>query len=215
MSLILKLWNQKKLKLHLNKKSNQGRTILPSLLITTSRKTSNRVRSFVRDLWTVLPNTERFNRGGTGRSEISARVRQTGANAALIISMWKGNPSILSFISSTEDELASIKIEMAMLRREVNKTRPRIKGVIGVFIESNSNHKTRSLGELLSSFLNLELVEVSQLDKISQEPSQSIIWLQDAPSGKVLWTHYLTKDVVEIGPRIRVTSLRGDKNDAL
>ena len=190
-------------------------TELPSLLITTSRKTSNRVRSFARDLWIVLPNTERFNRGGQGLSEIAARVRQTGAHAALIISMWKGNPSILSFTSSAEEELASIKVEMAMLRREVNTTKKRINGVIGIFVESNSSDKTRALGEMLASFLDLELVEVSHLDTTTQKPGWSLIWLQDAPSGKILWTHYYTTDGTEIGPRIRVTSLRRGENDEL
>ena len=205
----------KKLKLQLNQKSNQGRTDLPRLLITTSRKTSNRVRSFTRDLWTVLPNTERFNRGGQGLSEIASRVRQSGAHAALIISMWKGNPSTLSFTSSTEEELASIKVEMAMLRREVNTAKKRINGIAGVFIESNSSDKTQSLGELLASFLDLELVEVPQLDTSTQKPGQSLIWLQDAPSGKILWTQYHTTDGDEIGPRIRVTSLRRGENDEL
>jgi len=173
------------------------------------------VRSFARDLWIVLPNTERFNRGGQGLSEIAARVRQTGAHAALIISMWKGNPSILSFTSSAEEELASIKVEMAMLRREVNTTKKRINGVIGIFVESNSSDKTRALGEMLASFLDLELVEVSHLDTTTQKPGWSLIWLQDAPSGKILWTHYYTTDGTEIGPRIRVTSLRRGENDEL
>lgn len=190
-------------------------TELPSLLITTSRKTSNRVRSFARDLWIVLPNTERFNRGGQGLSEIAARVKQTGAHAALIISMWKGNPSILSFTSSAEEELASIKVEMAMLRREVNTTKKRINGVTGIFVESSSSDKTRALGEMLASFLDLELVEVSHLDTTTQKPGWSLIWLQDAPSGKILWTHYHTTDGTEIGPRIRVTSLRRGENDEL
>jgi len=199
----------------LNQKSNQGRTALPILLITTSRKTSNRVRSFARDLWTVLPNTERFNRGGQGLSEIAARVRQTGAHAALIISMWKGNPSILSFTSSSEEELASIKVEMAMLRREVNAAKKKINRVIGVFVESNSSEKTRALGEMLASFLGLELAEVIHLDTTTHEPNQSLIWLQDAPSGKILWTHYHTTDGAEIGPRIRVTSFRSGETDEL
>ena len=209
-----KLQNQmKNLRLQQNLKNNQGRTDLPSLLITTSRKTSNRVRTFTRDLWTVLPNTERFNRGGQGLSEVAARVRQAGANAALIISMWKGNPSILSFTSSSEEELASIKVEMAMLRREVNTVKKRINGVAGVFVESNNSDKTRALGEMLATFLDLKVVEVSQLDTTTQESGQSVIWLQDAPAGKILWTHYHTTDGAEIGPRIRVTSLRRGEND--
>ncbi len=173
------------------------------------------MRSFARDLWTVLPNTDRFNRGGQGLSEIAARVRLTGAHAALIISMWKGNPSILSFISSSEEELASIKVEMAMLRREVNAAKKRINRVIGVFVESNSSDKTRALGEMLASFLDLELAEVIQLDTTKHEPNQSLIWLQDAPSGKILWKHYHTTDCTEIGPRIRVTSFRSGENDEL
>lgn len=188
--------------------SDQGRTVLPTLLITTSRKTSNRVRSFVRDLWTVLPTTERFNRGGLGLSEIAARVRHTGANAALIISMWKGNPSNLSFTSASKEELASIRVEMAMLRREVNKTKIKINGVVGILIESNSSDRTRFLGDMLASFLDLDVTEGSQLDITTQEPGQSLIWLQDASSGKILWTHYHTTDGAEIGPRIKVTALK-------
>ncbi|MFW9795234.1 MAG: hypothetical protein ACFFEE_13075 [Candidatus Thorarchaeota archaeon] len=188
-------------------------TVLPSLLITTSRKTSNRVRSFARDLWTVLPSTDRFNRGGLGLSEIASRVRQTGANAALIISMWKGNPSILSFTSSTEEEFASIKVEMAMLRREVNSAKKRVSSVVGVFVESDSSEKTHALGEMLASLLNLELLEASHIDVASQEPDRSLVWLQDSNSGKILWTHYHTTDGSEIGPRIRVTSFRRGEVD--
>jgi len=191
----------------------KGLTILPTLLITTSRKTSNRVRTFARDLWTVLPGTDRFNRGGMGLSEIAARVGQTGANAALIISMWKGNPSILSFTSSDSKELASIKIEMAMLRREVSTAKKRTNAVAGVFVESQSNYKTCDLGELLSKFLNVDLREVSHIDPTTLDPGQTAIWLQDAVSGKILWTHYHTTDGTEMGPRIRVASLRRSDND--
>ena len=47
---------------------------MPSVLITTSRKTSNRVRTFVRDLWATIPDSERFNRGGLGLKELAARM---------------------------------------------------------------------------------------------------------------------------------------------
>lgn len=185
-----------------------GRIILP-LLITTSRKTSNRVRSFVRDLWTVLPGTERFNRGGMGLTELAARVGQSGAKAALVISMWKGNPGILSFTSSSGKELVKIKIESAKLRREVNPTKKnRIIGTSGVFIESGSSNKTRELGEVLASFLNVEIFELTNPEDAQVEDNWSLIWLEDLPSGKILWTHYLNTDAIEIGPRIRVTSIR-------
>lgn len=186
-----------------------GRTILPSLLITTSRKTSNRVRSFARDLWTVLPGTERFNRGGMGLTELASRVEQSGANAALVISMWKGNPSLLIFTTSSGDEVVTIKMESAKLRREVNPTKDsRFTGTAGVFIKSGSSDITRDLGEILSSFLNVELLEIADPADVQFKENWSLIWLEDMPSGKILWTHYHSRKGIEIGPRIRVISIR-------
>jgi rRNA maturation protein Rpf1 len=180
-----------------------------SLLITTSRKTSNRVRSFARDLWTVLPSTERFNRGGMGLAELAARVRQSGAKAALVISMWKGNPGILGFMTSTGEELVTIKLESAKLRREVNPTKKtRVVGTAGVFIKSGSSDKARGLGEVLASCLDIELLEIDDPGNAQVEENLSLIWLEDQPSGKILWTHYYSTDRIEIGPRIKVASIR-------
>jgi len=188
-----------------------GRIILPnsSLLITTSRKTSNRVRSFARDLWTVLPGTERFNRGGMGLTEITARVMQSGANAALVISMWKGNPRLLVFTTSTGLEVVKIKIESAKLRREVNPVKStRLIGISGVFIKSGSSDQTRELGVVLASFLNTKIQEIADPKDVQVESNWSLIWLEDLPSEKILWTHYNSGNRIEIGPRIRVTSIR-------
>lgn len=185
------------------------RIILPSLLITTSRKTSNRVRSFARDLWTVLPSTERFNRGGMGLAELASRVGRSGANAAMVISMWKGNPSLLIFTTSTGDEAATIKMESAKLKREVNPIKnTRIVGTAGVFLKSDSSDKAKELGEVLSTFLNVDLFEADSIETVEVEKNYSLIWLEDLSSGKILWTHYLSRDGIEIGPRIRVTSVR-------
>lgn len=184
---------------------------MPNLLITTSRKTSNRVRSFSRDLWAVLPGTERFNRGGMGLTELAARVAQSGAKAALVISMWKGNPSILSFKSSKGEELVTIKIESAKLRREVNANKKtRLVGTAGVFIKSGSHIKTRELGLILSSFLGIAMVEIAHPKDALIEENLSLIWLEDQPSGKILWTHYHSTERIEIGPRIKVTSIRSN-----
>ena len=181
---------------------------MPTLLITTSRKTSNRVRSFARDLWTVFPGSERFNRGSIGLTELAARVGQSGANAALVISMWKGNPSLLIFMNAAGEEIGSIKIESAKLRREVTPDRNnRIGRTAGVCVKTGSNVKTKELGNLLASFLNLELIETVFPDDINHEDNISLIWLEDMPSGKILWTHYLSGKGVEIGPRIRVKSV--------
>lgn len=147
-----------------------------------------------------------------GLAELAARVGQSGAKAALIISTWKGNPGILSFTSTSGEELVTIKIESAKLRREVNPTKkPRIYETAGVFIKSGSHEKTRELGEVLSSFLDIALFEIAHPKDAQAEENCSLIWLEDQPSGKILWTHYHSTDRIEIGPRIKVTSFK--RND--
>ena len=191
------------------KNDNQGRTILPSLLITTSRKTSNRVRSFSRDLCTVLSGSERFNRGGIGLQELSVRIHTSGANGAVVISMWKGNPNLLLFMNQAGREICTVRMESAKLRREVDPSnRRRVVRVAGVFIKAGSSKKTQELGEILRSLLNLETIELTDPSDAFVDQNSSMIWLEDLPSGKTLWTHYHSKDKFEIGPRIRVASIR-------
>ncbi|MGY5855420.1 MAG: hypothetical protein RTS72_02385 [Candidatus Thorarchaeota archaeon] len=144
-----------------------------------------------------------------GLTELASRVEQSGANAALVISMWKGNPSLLIFTTSSGDEVVTIKMESAKLRREVNPTKDsRFTGPAGVFIKSGSSDITRDLGEILSSFLNVELLEIADPVDVQFEENWSLIWLEDMPSGKILWTHYHSRKGIEIGPRIRVISIR-------
>jgi hypothetical protein len=144
-----------------------------------------------------------------GLTELAARVGQSGANGVLVISMWKGNPSLLSLTNSTGEEVVSIKMESAKLRREVNPTKKsRIIGAAGVFVKTGSSNKTRELGKILALYLNIEQFEAECPEDAQGKESWSLIWLEDLPSGKILWTHYLSTDKTEIGPRIRVTSIR-------
>ncbi|MFX1559633.1 MAG: hypothetical protein ACFFBL_03520 [Promethearchaeota archaeon] len=141
--------------------------------------------------------------------ELAARVSQYGAKAALVISIWKGNPGVLRFTSSSGVELVTIKVESVKLRREVNPTKKnRIIRLAGIFIASDSSKKTRDLGEILASFLDVGIFEIPNPDDAQVEENSSLIWLEDQPSGKILWTHYHSTDRVEIGPRIRVSSIR-------
>ncbi|MFW9786300.1 MAG: hypothetical protein ACFFE2_02120 [Candidatus Thorarchaeota archaeon] len=144
-----------------------------------------------------------------GLTELAARVGKSGANGALVISMWKGNPSLLVFTNSAGEEVASIKMESAKLRREVNREKKtRVAGTAGIFLKSDSSTQTRELADLLSSFLGVETFELAKISDAQVEEHWSLVWLEDLPSGKTLWTHYNSTDGVEIGPRIRVTSIR-------
>lgn len=183
---------------------------MPSLLLTTSRKTSNRVRTFVRDLCSVLPGVERFNRGGMSLSELTARINQNGAKAAIIISIWKGNPGEMMILSSAGQEVINIRFDSVHLRREVSSaTSARMARAKSVVIKSESSERAKELANDIASLLSLNLSE--QLNPIGAltEDNQSFIWFENDDSGKILWTHYNAHDGLEIGPRILVSTFRG------
>jgi len=182
---------------------------LPSLLITTSRRTSNRVRSFARDLWSVLPGTERFNRGGMGLTELTSRIRQSGAQAALIISIWKGNPGELTVLSPQGAETIKLRLESALLRREINPSNKRNLGAYeGVGVKIGSSERVWNLARDFATLLSLKIEEYSDPSESRTDKKRVLIWFEDAPSDKIHWTWYNTNDLTEIGPRIRVSSVR-------
>ncbi len=184
-------------------------TLMPSILITTSRRTSNRVRSFVRDLWTVLPGTERFNRGGMSIAELSSRIKQSRASAAIVVSLFKGNPRSLQILSPDGEQIMEVRMESAKLRREVTSLRkPKIHTIHSITVQSGAGEQTRRIAEMLSNLLDAPIAESMELVAVgSKGTNEVVVWLQDFPTGKTIWTHYHAKDGLEIGPRMRITSV--------
>jgi rRNA maturation protein Rpf1 len=167
------------------------------------------VRSFTRDLSSVLPGVERFNRGGMGLPELVARIGQNGAKAAIVISMWRGNPGELTILSPNGEEILNIRLESVLLRREVNPSgTTRIRRVEGVLIKSDCSVKVKALAKDIASLLNIGLSERENPHKALADDPQSFIWFEDGGSGKILWTHYDTLNGIEVGPRIRLLAVR-------
>lgn len=182
---------------------------MPSLLITTSRRTSNRVRSFARDLTSVLPGSERFNRGGMGLTELISRILQSGALAAIVISIWKGNPGELTILSPNGEEILKLRLESALLRREIDPTNTgRVGSIEGIGIKIGSSESVRDIARIFGELLSLNIDELSNPSERQTEKNKTLLWFEDATSEKILWTHYNTKDLSELGPRIRVSSVR-------
>ncbi|UCE11382.1 MAG: hypothetical protein JSW61_05465 [Candidatus Thorarchaeota archaeon] len=186
--------------------------LMPSLLITSSRKTSNRVRSFIRDLSQVIPDSERFNRGGMSLKELISRINASGARAACIVSMEKGNPRIIQLIDANGSNLVTVLVESAMLRRETSgKKSPRIFKANSVAVRTGSSEQTLSLAQVIAEILGLSL-DVVEKPALSHEPGlrEGIMWFEDLPAGKILWTFYNSHEKSEVGPRIRIATLNNE-----
>lgn len=98
---------------------------MPHLLITTSRKPSQRTRSFTKDLASNLPDTVRLNRGRKTLVELSLECFRYRAKYLFIIGEKKGNPSIIRIyrLDKTIEypvlkQIALINISSVKLSRE-------------------------------------------------------------------------------------------------
>lgn len=187
---------------------------MPSILITTSRRTSNRVRTFARDLSTVLPDSYRFNRGGMSLNELISKITQDNANAALVISTYRGNPSNIQFLQRDGIVHYELHLESAVLRREVaNDVRNRIDKITMVVTLLNSSELLKKFAQYLSSLLSVPIATFSSVNDVTIGTSnQAFILLQES-GRKIHWSWHLATNHVELGPRIRITRLRSKSND--
>ena len=141
------------------------------------------------------------------RAEIVARLKNHDANFVIVVTMYKGNPNNLEIVSSEGKTVGTIFMESAMLRREVLKLHsPRINNISSVSVKQGSSRQTYELAQLVGSLVDTDVTEVSDVKQTGAK-SSVIFWFQDSRQGKILWTHFNAFDGVEIGPRIRVSSL--------
>ena len=65
------------------------------VLITTSREPSQRTRSFVKDLVSVIPNSERVTRGKMSTEDLIYEAEDRDAERVVVVEEKQGNPSKL------------------------------------------------------------------------------------------------------------------------
>ena len=80
------------------------------ILVTTSRRPSPRVRSFVKDLVGVIPGAHRFTRGHFSMSELAREAYNMGADRIVVVGERRGNPGIVRVYGYTLDLLEAKNI---------------------------------------------------------------------------------------------------------
>jgi len=110
------------------------------LLITTSHRSSPRVKSFIKDLASVLPGAIRVHRGHKTLKDLALEAHVNGLKYVLIVKELRGNPHVISVyrvLSEPHIELVKIVdlfLKGVVLSRE-NPLSSRIYGVDSVVID--------------------------------------------------------------------------------
>jgi rRNA maturation protein Rpf1 len=142
-------------------------------------------------------------------AELSSRIKQSRASAAIVVSLFKGNPRSLQILSPDGGQIMEVRVESAKLRREVTSSHsPKMRNIHSIAVQSEAGEQTRAIAEMLSSLLDAPIAESLEIVAVgSKGMNEVMVWLQDFPTGKTLWTFYHAKDGLEIGPRMRITSV--------
>jgi U3 small nucleolar ribonucleoprotein protein IMP4 len=115
------------------------------MLITTSRKPSQRTRTFARSLERVL-NAKYINRGKMSLRDVLIKSSQLNFNRIIIISEMKGNPSRIEILNSNGDSLISLNVMVSItsfsgkiekdklsIRCEIEELKKDIIPILGIF----------------------------------------------------------------------------------
>jgi len=83
------------------------------MLITTSRKPSQKTRTFARSLERVF-NAKYINRGKMSLRDVLIKSNNLNFNRIIVISEMKGNPSRIEILSSSGNSLISLNVTVSI-----------------------------------------------------------------------------------------------------
>ncbi|MEM2142330.1 MAG: hypothetical protein QXQ81_03655 [Candidatus Thorarchaeota archaeon] len=156
----------------------------------------------------------RLNRGTASINELLARLGTSGRQFLLIVHMRHGNPSEIQIVQAGVSSATSVQLEGVVLRRELSRGSLRgyrARRVVEISLPHDSPRCTRDLADMLSRITGLAPVDApSPRSPTDVSPRDIIVRLDPLPGMRTLWSHYNAATLDEIGPRIRVVSLRGD-----
>ena len=75
------------------------------ILITTSRRPTRRVRTFIKELERMIPDSRRIQRGKLSLQGLRDYMILHGFDRLIIVDTWKGNPGRIQFFTLEEGRL--------------------------------------------------------------------------------------------------------------
>ena len=187
-------------------------------VLTTSRKPSQRTRSFIRDLVRVIPWSFHFTRGSCSLNDLANELAVLGINRILIIHEKKGNPSLVKFYKLDEGKLMErdyrLRIKGISLARELRRGRTvfTADSKLQVINQSQSDFGEQ-LYTMLSLFFNFE--RKRELPRDTNMKGIAIIFA-DTKEGLIILDFQQIESKDMIGPRISISDVfLGKKGEAI
>ncbi|MGB7968566.1 MAG: ribosomal biogenesis protein [Methanobacterium sp.] len=163
------------------------------MLVTTSRKPSQRTRSFCKSIVRVL-NSSYINRGKMSIRDVLIKSSELGYDEIAVISEMKGNPSRIDFLDAEGEINLSLEVTVGIPN-------------------SNANSKSRVKSEDLKLYSEVpELDQIGNILDIPQlkegSPQENLMVIKRAEGKDKALIEFYGGNGIETGPKIFVKDWR-------
>ncbi len=168
---------------------------------TTSRSPTNKTRTFIHDMVSVVPNSSRIPRGSANEFFCLNSMKNQGYETAVIINSVKGNPNFVRFFSligEIEELSYAIKIRGLTLSRDYQEKRRRRKPAISILISTLENPIEE---DVLRKFLG---ISNESIEKFRDKEYVTVYADYLDKDEGIIYIEFLDKNNKQTGPRIKL-----------
>jgi len=174
------------------------------ILLTTSRRPTQLIRTFCRDLARSIPDVVRINRGKLSLDGVAEKALEFEADRVIIIDRWNGRPAKIELFVTGPAGLTPVPplIYAASigLQREFEAKIKSFKS-LSITTSTESTAEVLKIAESLSNFLKIPLLSME--DAASKH--QGSMHVSSNASQRTQITFVLLPKKIEVGPRITVS----------
>jgi len=175
------------------------------ILLTTSRRPTNRMRTLCHDLARSIPKVVRINRGKLNLDGIAEKALEFNADRVIIVDRWKGGPGKIKLFQAGPEGLILVPplifVGGIRLQRELEGVRAKPVRSLTITTPHEKSPQVAKIAGSLSRFLN---VPASTMD-VAASRYGAAIHVSSGASDQIQITFMLLPQAMEIGPRITIS----------
>jgi len=174
------------------------------IAFTTSRSPAKKTRSFIHDIISVVPSSQRVSRGSSNLSLVLSSLHNQGYITAIVVHSVKGNPNFLRIfdLRSKIQELSfAIKIRGVTLSREYRKNGVQRQPAFSILISSLENKEEE---EIIKKVFG---VTARKFNKTDSREFITVYADYIDKEEKLIFIEFLNNKDEQVGPRIKMKIL--------
>jgi len=176
------------------------------ILLTTSRRPTERIRAFCRDLTNSIPDIVRVNRGKMSQDGVAEKAIELEADRIITIDRWHGGPGKINLFQVSSTGLRPISPLLLLygirLRREFKEGTRRVRSSV-ITVEPKTSPELERVAQDLSNYFGLP---IQSLNEASGDHQTSIHLSLDS-SRRIQITFLDLQQMVEVGPKVTLSKI--------